>query len=478
MILQKISYNDLKNSVLNNFYDIYYPQPTYFRIESKIKEYERDNINYVKFISSKIPKEKRQASIILKENLFNQLETKWYHFVFFESFYKYISICHKTIIDEFFQIKINGHYVMIVDDSMKMIDRNLLHYIFSKFIIGLDQFGFVIVGKKKDSSYSLEYNSHICDYHFFDKIIHQVIDVKNNFSTYEIQGLQPRLYPQFFHKQQVSRKKYLCGLHCGEISQLFQIGEKFRMNCHSKGIFSFFDERFEEELDTHRYKEIIKRIISANQDINQDINKETSMIDTSWKIIDESILENPDYQRLLQSYQQKKIICFDFEFTSSHIYLSGFYNLGNKQFTYIWESKSIISFLQQLVDYLNLHRDYIFVYYCIEKKKIKEMATKHHFDFPKELFENWIDLNCLVRDYTAFRYSLDFKLKNIEYAFQQQNLISTPYSSIHDCQCGTDSILLFEEYQLDNDDKKKQNLISYNELDCKNLAILCKEIMI
>ena len=103
--------------------------------------------------------------------------------------------------------------------------------------------------------------------------------VKSNFMKVWYQN--PELYPQFFHSGVLcNQQKYNDGEKVGEITLLYQCGKTIRTKCHAKGIVSFYDEDFLDQLSC-KLRPTIERILFVN-----------SVKSSSWKAIDPSLYED------------------------------------------------------------------------------------------------------------------------------------------------------------------------------------------
>jgi hypothetical protein len=268
-------------------------------------------------------------------------------------------------------------------------------------------------------------------------------------------------YPDFT-KGDVYPKKIEFGTELGEISQLYYCKEKVRKLCHENNIFSYHDERFLPFLKTiHTQKkyEIIKRIV--------DVQKK---IDNSWYIIDEKIVEDNNFQKLLQS---KKIYYMDFETdVNQNVYLIGILSHEGEMIS-LWENPR-----KEFEKFLEDNKDAVFVYYYAEKRQMKDWLI-HQYGENKSEAENWInenttnwiDLNPILSNYCAFKDAFDFKLKSIQKAFSNHGIITENYSE--ECANGKESLDVYREYSETQNDDLKKNLIHYNYLDClftKNIA--------
>tara|TARA_B100001027_G_scaffold191094_2_gene145266 strand:+ start:1464 stop:2849 length:1386 start_codon:yes stop_codon:yes gene_type:complete len=454
-----ISFYDLVKAMDGNFYDIYYPQKVYKNKKSQVKHYEKGILFYQKHVASKLSfPDERQSSLVYTNT--TRLEKKWYHFVNSFFFEKMVSIVHHDLLKTHFHIyekNITSEFVLVLPPHVH--HEQLIHFyyfsIFSSiepsFFIKIEDDDTLVVVKE---TYTLEY---------ILPFISEINDIKLNFIRYMLNGLPPRYYPQFFHKNILNdHNKYMDGVSYGEISILFNCGQKIRKKCHDTGIYNFHDSDFLNQL-SDKNKNIISRILSINSPENKD-----------WKIVDQDILTDDAFILVSEKYKQNKIFYFDLEFTDTHLYLCGFYNNHNT-YEYIWSTDNE-SFLHQFIDFCQKYKDHAFIFYSAEIRKIKEYSKKMNISLPNDFFENFIDLYHLLHNYCAFKNCYDFKLKNIVKSFILHQKIDSGYET-NECQNGLDSIDIFENYILFKDEKDKQKLISYNLLDCSLQKTITKEIL-
>lgn len=269
-------------------------------------------------------------------------------------------------------------------------------------------------------------------------------------------------YPDFTNGD-IYPKKIDFGTKLGEISQLYYCKEKVRKQCHEKKIYSYYDERFLpflKTIQTEKRYAIIKRIVDAQK-----------KNDNSWYVIDEKIVDDNNFQKLLQS---KNIYYMDFETdVNQNVYCIGMVsNMGEK--ICLWGD----DVRKEFEEFLENNKDAIFVYYYAEKRQMKDWII-HQYGESKSEAENWInenttnwiDLNPILSNYCGFKDAFDFKLKSIQKAFSNHGIITENYSE--ECANGKESLDVYREYcETQNDDLKK-NLIHYNYLDClftKNIS--------
>lgn len=455
---ESISFSDLKNGILGNFYDIYHKQDIYFDLESRVRLYEKKNLTYIRGVKNLFSNhDDCQASLHYddqNDSVCKQtLEEKWYHFVSTTFLKQMVTLCHANIITKYFSIPSsfltnNGKDFFVIFFDFHQSNAKLIHFLLQEKLSVIHDKMYAICNP---STMTLQFVDNVYSIDYIKELRTKINYVKSNFMKVWYQN--PELYPQFFHSGVLcNQQKYNDGEKVGEISLLYQCGKKIRTKCHEKRIVSFYHKDFLDQLSC-KLRPIIERILFVN-----------SVKSSSWKAIDPSMYEDEDYQRCKTCYHENKILYIDLEFTKKQIYLCGFSD-NHEQFEYIWETKSNLEFMNQFISFIENHPDFVFIYYSAEKKKIQEYIRKLHLAVRPNFFESFVDLYILLSKYTAFRHCYDFKLKNITKAFQAQNLITQGYQDA-ECQSGTESIDIFEDYVLFKRETDKNKIIDYNRLDC------------
>ena len=455
------NYYELRNALQGNFYDIYYKQKVYSDKESVVKKYEKNISIYVQQVCPVIPLYDRIASFHYDSSR-RPLEKKWYHFFTTDFSKQIVTVCHSDIFCKYFS-SYKGKsdcYLLIFYESILNQNSKLLHYIFQKHLPNLNPDAFVVMKE--------ENQVHIETEVYTDKLIQPLVaeidDLKTNFVKYKLQGLQPRYFPQFFHSGVLSDcYKIQDGIDCGEISLLYNCGKSLREKCHQKQIFSFRDERFLDQL-TSRMKPIVQRILTVNSKNFPD-----------WKIIDKELYQNQDFIQSQRAHEENKIYYIDLEFTNKKMYLCGFYDNHN-EFEYIWEPYCNKTFMMKLISFLQDHSDCIFIYYSAEVKKIKEYIRKLNLVVEDTFFDKFKDLYVFLSKYTAFSDCYDYKLKTITKGFQKKGKLTSGYEE-GECQSGTESIEIFENYLLFKNTDDQTKIIDYNKLDCFHQKIIFEELL-
>ncbi len=477
-----IFFSDLKKACENNFYDIVYKQTKFNLKEYNIKIYESDIVNYGGIQRKIMNQEDRQASIVLSEydgDSDQLLLPKWYHFVYLSSYSPiYITLIHSQILTEYFPSASQAYhkssqpdqFIIGFPDSTKSdTDKQILHFMLYKMLsqrsIHLDMYGYVNIKRNAQIEYVFSNQTKYIQY--FDSLIDEIANVKDNLYMWNLhKKLEPRYYPQFTQSSvNHSSQKISDGIEYGEISMLYNCGNSIRKRCHDRNIFSFYDDRFLNQLSNGTRK-IIERIFYVNFEMNK----------SEWKFISETIKDNDDYQKAKQAFHENKILYIDLEFTSKQLYLCGWTDKDDN-YSFIWEDDSNASFMEKLLAFLTKKQDHIFIYYSAEVKKLKEYVRKLALSIEDSFFNNFVDLYQLLKNYVAFKDCYNFKLKTIEKALAKQGLIETSYKDLT-CQSGGDSIEMFEDYKILKCANLQKEILEYNKIDCINQKKILNELLV
>jgi uncharacterized protein YprB with RNaseH-like and TPR domain len=461
---QYITFYDIKLGLQGSFYDIVFPQKRFSLPETKIKKYEQDNMVYMKYVAKHFPYQIRNPTC----SIYNICFDKWNHFCFFPNSSIYTTIVNLNIIPSSIVTHKKPKEELILVFSSTTTndsgDRDIIRYIVSR-IFGfalVHQHGFLFINEKYQISYKAQQYNKIK----LDNIVTEITLLKKNkFSIYNGLQIDDKKYLPNLSDSSVfhSKDKMNDCIKYGEISLLFNCGSAIRNKAHSLGIYSFHDSRFLSCL-SFKTSKIVKRIL--------DINSST----TDWKYVDPSIKENPNYQRLVKAYKENNILYFDLEFVKDCIYLGGFSD-NNEEYEYLWNDRSNKAFMIELINYLDLYKDKIIVYYCAELRKLREYVRKLNITVDNNFFDNFVDLYVLLKDFCAFKGAYNFKLKNVEKALSTYvNLQSSTYENL-ECQNGVDSIEMFEEFKLFRKTNIKRQIIEYNSVDCYNMKTIVEAIL-
>ena len=132
--------------------------------------------------------------------------------------------------------------------------------------------------------------------------------------------------------------------------------------------------------------------------------------------------------------------------------------------------------MMKLISFLQDHSDCIFIYYSAEVKKIKEYIRKLNLVVEDTFFDKFKDLYVFLSKYTAFSDCYDYKLKTITKGFQKKGKLTSGYEE-GECQSGTESIEIFENYLLFKNTGDQTKIIDYNKLDCFHQKIIFEELL-
>lgn len=182
--------------------------------------------------------------------------------------------------------------------------------------------------------------------------------------------------------------------------------------------------------------------------------------------ISHDLIKDPGFLKVLQS--ENGYVFFDFEYTSSTIYMIGLYivsfQTGISYFIPLSHSNddNDLGLLLEFEKYCKLFENYVWIYYSMEKGKATTWFQSNH----KHLnVENWVDLCGLLQNYCAFYGCFNYKLKTIVNFMLEENIIESSYDN--DCDSGASSLFLYADYQETKDDSILQTIQRYNEKDCR-----------
>lgn len=241
----------------------------------------------------------------------------------------------------------------------------------------------------------------------------------------------------------------------GELTLLWNVSIKHRLNAINNGISSLYNEKLTAEILGIKNKnmtELINRIIKVNSPYND-------------KIIFYDY--NDDY---IKNLLYDKICFVDFETINNESQI--LFMIGAGIFTDKWEYKCFY------VNELNNDEEYRIVK---EFKKFIKNRTIIHWSYAEKSILNkiytkysdlirnhkWFDLyNYFINHKITIKGSYNFKLKNIGNALVNNKLINKFDDNISD---GFEAMNSAIEYYNSKNNEIIQNIISYNENDCKLL---------
>ena len=242
----------------------------------------------------------------------------------------------------------------------------------------------------------------------------------------------------------------------GELTLLPGISMKKKDELEKNNIFSFRQKDFLTKVKPflhNRYLEKIENILRLF-----DNNQRT--------YVSSKIVEDPQFLKVLQS--EYGYVFFDFEYTSTVIYMVGLYVIsfqtGISYFIPLLHANvnNDFALLYEFEKYFKLFENYIWIYYSMEKGKATTWFESNH---KKIDTSNWVDLCSLLQNHCAFYGCFNYKLKTIVNFLIHEGIIDSTYDD--DCSSGSSSLLLYDEYCRENDFTILEKIKKYNEKDCR-----------
>ena len=290
---------------------------------------------------------------------------------------------------------------------------------------------------------------------------------------------RPKYFPIFSSSNEIINN-YTKREHAelvGELSLLNNIGKRLRTKLHEKGILNFFDPNLFLELGEKVAKRN-KNILYINHHLSEKPKSE------EWKYIDMCIKNDEKFKNLHEKWKQGKILYLDFEqdTINSFVYLCGIVD-SHLLKSVFWDDHEEEFLFERLYRFLETRSDHAIVYYSIDLSYYKKLWIKffgldHWNKNGQKSISNWYDLKYLTQEFCSFRGAYTFSIKDIIKTYSSVNACENPYDGQDDaCNDGLESIFLFQEYQETKEKTIKEKLIEYNINDCIVQKIILEDIM-
>ena len=174
--------------------------------------------------------------------------------------------------------------------------------------------------------------------------------------------------------------------------------------------------------------------------------------------------EKKDYEKSKFLFQRN--IVFNPKDAKSYLYLAKiFKNEDNQEEE---EKNSFVSFIEKLLEHLELYPDAKFYHYFSYEISSLRSSAQNFGVYEKEL-EQLIEKKCFIDLFSIVNSSLligasSYSLKTVEKL--------AGINRTEDLQSGMESIQYFEDYFFNEEYELKDLIIEYNKADCKNLYLL------
>lgn len=312
--------------------------------------------------------------------------------------------------------------------------------------------------------------------------INWVRDVKFNGSEWKLEPpSRKELYPNMCNKYDNEFKKFKFNhaRNINELTCLWNVGYKHRLNAHSKGVFNFKDPKCCSKImgikPSHRGF-IIDKMIEVNNSDDIIIYPETlKNNDFKWKQKTKSDFYI-DFETLNTNFVQSDI--FNNDGMSNYIFMIGvgyeeFGKYKSKVFTTNDTSKEEeLRIMREFVNFINLKsfgKSRLFHWSKAEQTILRSFSSRHpDFDFDWNI--QYIDFcEILKKEPVIIKNTFSYGLKDVANSLYQNNFIKTKWEDSVNGGFGA-SLLACDYYKNNCSNKKIINEIEkYNLIDCKVL---------
>ena len=344
-----------------------------------------------------------------------------------------------------------------------------------------------IIGKKtvlKDEKYNPFFNTGIVDFSSFDKDISSIFkegydwlsEVKTKFLNWNV-FTKPEIYPNLKvdHPFYGKIKKNI-GSSLNDITEIWQCSDIHRKNAHLHGIYKWSDTRLTSSiLGLHeKHSPIVDQILKTNRGelgdyfppfFSKDTNNFKQITDEMF--VDFETIHNIDIdinENINENEEQEEFI-----FLIGVWYKNNYYRFIIDEMTKEQETKILNDFY---LFWEENQKPKIWHWYA--ETELWKRATK------RNSIELDVSFNDLYEVYQKEPFTVkgckNFKLKSYIKALYNLGKIHAEFPP--SCDNGLDAMIIAYQYYRekekdgDKDDKKFNDMITYNQLDCKYLEIL------
>jgi len=268
----------------------------------------------------------------------------------------------------------------------------------------------------------------------------------------------------------------------GEITLLWNCGIKNRNFAHKNNIYSWKNKRCNSKtlgIKSVKHSNIIDNILKVNR--NNNIKIIPSVIKNNlcnWK-------RSKKYDFYVD-FEVLSYNLFNIPFchkTSTFIFMIGVGWEENNTWKYKNFTCNSISFeeeqklINNFISFIGIYKNPKLYYWFAEENFWKKIVKRYHI---KNTF-TWIDLYKIFKNEPiVIKGSLNFKLKSIADSMYKQNMITTKITST--CSSGFEAMInaynLYQNKINPSTSKEMQDIIKYNEFDCKVLWDILKYLRI
>lgn len=314
----------------------------------------------------------------------------------------------------------------------------------------------------------------------FNKSISWIKDVRNNGDKWKLlpKPSIPELYPNMKNTTDINYKKIKTELanKIGEITQIWQVGVKHRMNAHKLGIYSWKNKNCNSKTLGFNINSQIGNIVDKMIKINRSTNKKIDPVkisynDNNWQVCSNDTIEfYIDYETLYHN-NENYIFMIGVGYNNNGWVFKNFNlkNLSNEEMNLMF-----IDFWNYINNVLqeNNKKESRFIHWTkAEPSQYNKCVEK--FMLP---IKNFIDLfDVFKKTPIVIKGAFSFSLKDVANAMYKNKMINTCWNTIEkseiNCENGQDALLwgikLYEQNNISDDNQILKAIRDYNEVDCK-----------
>lgn len=383
----------------------------------------------------------------------------------------------------------------LLNNNSKLKFYKVQQYIYTKIVGNIQnyqsRFAFILAPKYTNNKKYMEFLGEI-DYENADNYIINLTNESVNWKqqilpTYENIPKRPKVKEELINMKVSDdgyyNEKFNIAKDYGELTLIWNLKKELRNKCFNMGIYSYKDPRFNKKLLESFSK---KELTNTEKLLLQIVNVENGN--------DNIYLKHFSKNKLKHILKNKRLFYLDFEnfgmadniidINTYQAVIGVGYNINNqwkyKSFTlenpsYKSERKMFIQFNNFIKNicrgkeplFVHWHQCEKYDYYKLEKKYgLTKYEDKHFFDLEKFFRENQI----------IVKGSFNFKLKNICKQMFEHGMINTTWNT--NIKNGAQAMdFLYDIYKNNKSKELLQEVIDYNEIDCKVMYDIIKFLL-
>jgi len=253
----------------------------------------------------------------------------------------------------------------------------------------------------------------------------------------------------------------------GELTLLWNITDQQRQQLWKRGIYSWKQPEFSIQqfpfLGNWK-KDVLNRMIRIHQQSTFVMGKIKHFQQSSYSQLNDGRWNH---------------VFLDFEYTENGcVYLTGILDSFQNQYCTFWaesplEEEMALCRVQRWIQ----DKSPVRIWYWHIDRSIWNQKSKQYpsLSFDPSLSIEWIDLCDVIRNTMVFKGSFDFGLKSIVQVLYKEGLFHESYEDLS-IQTGFDSLRVIQDYWKQHRLEWKQQLETYNRLDCIAVAAIFNQL--